>query len=183
LGSDARPMSSRYHQTTTNFPRKAIAQESAPGFAAGPLEVNVIFTDWQETAAALKFAQSFARGLGARISLRAAIAVPFQLPIDQPAVSVPFLEQVMRKLVAQLSREAFDPTVHLYLCRDLVWALSQVLKPNSLVVIGGRKRWWPTAETRMARALRDKGYRVVFVDSTARPVFGRPVSEPTIVAR
>jgi len=152
-------MSSRYHQTTTNLPGEAIAQESDRGFVAGPLEVNVIFTDWQETAAALKFAQSFARGLGARISLRTAIAVPFQLPIDQPAVSVPFLQHVMRKLVAQLNREAFDPTVHLYLCRDLVWALSQVLKPNSLVVIGGRKRWWPTAETRMARALRDKGYR------------------------
>jgi hypothetical protein len=89
----------------------------------------------------------------------------------------------MRKLVAQLNRETFDPTLHLYLCRDRVWALSQVLKPNSLVVIGGRKRWWPTAEARMARALQDKGYRVVFVDSRARSVSERPVLEPTTVAR
>jgi hypothetical protein len=145
--------------------------------------VNVIFTDLQETAAALKFAQSFATELGAHISLRAAVAVPFRLPLDQPPVSVAFLQDVMRKLVAQLHREAFDPTLHLYLCRDRVSALSQVLKPNSLVVIGGRKRWWPTAETRMARALQDKGYRVVFVDSRARSVFGRPVLEPAIVVR
>jgi hypothetical protein len=176
-------MSSRYHQTTTNLPGKAIAQESAPGFAAGPLEVNVIFTDLQETVVALKFAQSFAHELGVHISLRAAIAVPFQLPIDQPPVSVAFLRDVMRKLVAQLNRETFDPTLHLYLCRDRVWALSQVLKPNSLVVIGGRKRWWPTAEARMARALQDKGYRVIFVDSRARSVPERPVLEPAIVAR
>ena len=176
-------MSSRYHQTTTNLPGKAVAQESAPGFAAGPLEVNVIFTDLQETAAALKFAQSFAHELGAHISLRAAVAVPFQLPLDQPQVSVAFLQDVMRKLVAQLNREALDPTLHLYLCRDRVWALSQVLNPNSLVVIAGRKRWWPTAETRMVRALRAEGHRVIFVDSRARSGSDRPVFEPMIVAR
>jgi hypothetical protein len=176
-------MSSRYHQTTTNLPGKAVAQESTPGFAAGPLEVNVIFTDVQSTAAALKFAQFFARELGAHISLRAAVAVAFQLPLDQPQISVAFLQDAMRELVAQLKSETFDPTIHLYLCRDRVWALSQVLKPNSLVVIGGRKRWWPTAETRMARALQDKGYRVVFVDSRVRSGSERPVFESTIVAR
>ena len=175
-------MSNRY-QTLTNFPGKGLTPSAAPRFPSGPLELNVIFTDVQSTAAALNFAQSFARELGARISLRAAIAVSFQLPLDQPPVSIAFLQDVMRKLVSQLKRETFDPTLHLYLCRDRVWALSQVLKPNSLVVIGGRKRWWPTAETRMARALQDKGYRVVFVDTRARSGFVRPVVEPTIVAR
>ena len=175
-------MSNQYHETLTNSPSK-ITRTAAPKFASGPLAVNVIFTDVQSTAAALKFAQSFARELGARISLRAAVAVPFQLPLDQPQISVAFLQDAMRELVAQLKSETFDPTIHLYLCRDRIWALSQVLKPNSLVVIGGRKRWWPTAETRLARALQDKGYRVVFVNSRARPVFGRPVLEPTIVAR
>jgi hypothetical protein len=175
-------MSNQYHETLTNSPSK-ITRTAAPKFASGPLAVNVIFTDVQSTAAALKFAQSFARELGARISLRAAIAVPFQLPLDQPQISVAFLQDAMRELVAQLKSETFDPTIHLYLCRDRVWALSQVLKPNSLVVIAGRKRWWPTAETRMARALRAEGHRVVFVDSRARSGSERPVFEQTIVAR
>jgi hypothetical protein len=175
-------MSNQYHETLTNSPSK-ITRTAAPKFASGPLAVNVIFTDVQSTAAALKFAQSFARELGARISLRAAIAVPFQLPLDRPQISVAFLQDAMRELVAQLKSETFDPTIHLYLCRDRVWALSQVLKPNSLVVIAGRKRWWPTAETRMARALRAKGHRVIFVDSRARSASERPVFEPTIVAR
>ena len=175
-------MSNQYHETLTNSPSK-ITRTAAPKFASGPLAVNVIFTDVQSTAAALKFAQSFARELGARISLRAAIAVPFQLPLDQPQISVAFLQDAMRELVAQLKSETFDPTIHLYLCRDRVWALSQVLNPNSLVVIAGRKRWWPTAETRMARALRAEGHRVIFVDSKTRSASERPIFEPTIVAR
>ena len=175
-------MSNQYHETLTNSPSK-ITRTAAPKFASGPLAVNVIFTDVQSTAASLKFAQSFARELGASISLRAAVAVPFQLPLDQPQISVAFLQDAMRELVAQLKSETFDPTIHLYLCRDRVWALSQVLKPNSLVVIAGRKRWWPTAETRMARALRAKGHRVIFVDSKTRSASERPVFEPTIVAR
>jgi len=175
-------MSNQYHETLTNSPSK-ITRTAAPKFASGPLAVNVIFTDVQSTAAALKFAQSFARELGASISLRAAVAVPFQLPLDQPQISVAFLQDAMRELVAQLKSETFDPTIHLYLCRDRIWALSQVLKPNSLVVIAGRKRWWPTAETRMARALRAEGHRVIFVDSKTRSASERPIFEPTIVAR
>lgn len=175
-------MSNRYHQTLTNSPSK-ITRTAAPKFASGPLAVNVIFTDVQSTAAALNFAQSFARELGARISLRAAVAVPFQLPLDQPPISVAFLQDVMRKLVAQLEKDTFEPTVHLYFCRDRVRALSQVLRSNSVVVITARRRWWPTAETRMARALRAEGHRVILVDSRARSASERPVFEQTIVAR
>jgi hypothetical protein len=170
-------MSNQYHDTM-HLPGKAITPETAPGFASGPLEVNVIFTDMQPTAAALKFAQSFARELGARIRLRAAIDVPFPLPLEEPPVSIAFLQENLRKLASQLEGDTFEPTVHLYLCRDRVRALLRVLKPNSVVVIGGRKRWWPTAESRMARAFRSEGHRVILVDSRARssseqPVFAR----------
>jgi hypothetical protein len=174
LAADTRPMSNRRHETLTNLPGKAITWKTAPGFASGPLEVNVIFTDLQATAAALKFAQSFARELGAQIRLRAAIAVPLQLPLDQPPVSVTFLRERLRKVVSQLERGTFDPTVHLYLCRDRVRGLLQALRPSSVVVIGGRRHWWPSAESRMADALRSKGHRVIFVDSRARPGSERP---------
>ncbi len=177
-------MSNQYHETLTNSPSKIITRTAAPRFASGPLAVNVIFTDVQSTAAALNFAQSFARELGARISLRAAVAVPFQLPLDRPP---DFGRFSPGKLCGNLSRNwrriPSNLTVHLYLCRDRVRALSQVLRPNSVVVIAGRRRWWPTAETRMARALRAEGHRVIFVDSRARSGSERPVFEPTIVAR
>jgi hypothetical protein len=167
-------MSNRYHDTV-NLPGKAITRETLPGFASGPLEVNVIFTDLQPTAAALKFAQSFARELGAHIRLLAAIAVPVQLPLDEPAVSVAFWEETLRKLASPLHGDTFSPTAHLYLCRDRLQALLQVLRPNSVVVIGGGRRWWPTAESRMAHALRSGGHRVILVDSRTRSVSGQPV--------
>jgi hypothetical protein len=175
---DTRSASNRYHDTMTDLTGKAVPRKTTPRFASGAVEVNVIFTDLQATSAALKVAKSFARDLGARIRLRAAIAVPFRLPLDQPPVPVAFLRGMLRKLVPQLEKDTFDPTVHLYLCRDQARLLLQALRSNSVVVIGGRKRWWPTAQSLMADALRSKGHRVIFVDSRARtgseqPTFAR----------
>ena len=53
----------------------------------------------------------------------------------------------------------------IYLCRDRVETLTAVLSPHSLVVIGGRKRWWPTAEKRLARKLRRAGHEVIFTET------------------
>jgi hypothetical protein len=166
-------MSEQYSQAVKNVPKKTVTLKPDTGFAHGPLEVNVIFTDQASAAAALAFAQSLARDLGARIHLQFAVAVPFQLPLESPGVSVPFLQEQLRKVLADLEKEGFDPRAHLYLCRDRVRALQQALKPNSLVVIGGRKRWWPTAESRIARALRAKGHWVICVDSKAPAEFER----------
>ena len=38
-----------------------------------------------------------------------------------------------------------ETIVRLYLCRDRFETLQAVLRPRSLVVIGGRRRWWPTS--------------------------------------
>ena len=54
--------------------------------------------------------------------------------------------------------------VRLYLCRDQTEALRSVLKPHSLVVIGGNRGWWPTREKRLARQLRRAGHEVVFAE-------------------
>ena len=149
-------------------PGQSVPWETATGTDSEPLEVNVIFTEPQATAAALKATESFARGFGACIRLRAAIVVPFRLPLDQPPISVCFFERFLCDLVGQPQQDGFERTIHLYLCRDRGETLLRVLKPNSLVVIGGRKHWWPTPATRMAGALRAKGHRVVFVDVEGR---------------
>jgi hypothetical protein len=129
----------------------------------GQLEVNVIFTDPAATAVALHYAASLARGLSGRISLRAPLVVPLRLSLDESPVSVRFMERRLSDLVYRLGEDAAGATVHLYLCRDRLEALLEVLSPDSLVVIGGRKRWWATEESRIAKALRSKGHRVVFV--------------------
>jgi len=131
--------------------------------AVGQLEVNVIFTDPHATASALKAAATMAADLDGCIRLRAAIAVPIRLPLDRPQVSVPFTEQVLSELVSRMEPSTLDVTIHLYLSRDRIEAFLQVLRPNSLVVIAGRKRHWPTAESRIARRLESQGHRVLFI--------------------
>src|ERR1035437_5430404 len=74
------------------------------------LEVNVIFTDPQATAAVLKTAGSLARDLGACIRVRAAIAVPYALPLDKPPVSVRFTEGLLSDLVCRLELGTFEPS-------------------------------------------------------------------------
>lgn len=150
------------------LPERPVTWEPVAGFGSEPLEVNVVFTDPDATAAALKSAESFARDLGACIRLRAVIVVPMKVPIDQPLISVRFTEELLSSLACELEQDAFQPTVHLYVCRNWAETLLQVLKPNSLIVIGGRKHWWPTPVRRMSRMLRAKGHRVVFVDLQGR---------------
>jgi hypothetical protein len=143
--------------------RPSIGGESAEGSQPGRLEVNVIFTDPLATAAALKTAKSLAQDLGACIRVQAPIVVPYALPLDEPPVSLGFVEELLSTLVCRLELDTFEPSVHLYLCRDQLETLLQVLSPKSLVVIGGRKHWWPTTERRIAKALQSKGHRVVLI--------------------
>ena len=147
-------MKNLYSAEIVKQPGRSLIGERTGGPGSEPLEVNVIFTDPQATSVALKAAESFARGLGAGIRLRAVIVVPVRVPLEQPPVSVRFMEQRLRNLVGQPDPDGPELSIHLYVCRNRVEALLQVLKPNSLVVIGGRKHWWPTVASQMAGALR-----------------------------
>jgi hypothetical protein len=144
---------------------QSFTPELAEGTAAEPLEVNVIFTEVKATAAALRAAEAFARELGAHIRLRAGLVVPVQLPLDQPLVSVEFLERGLRDLLNRSEADDVERTIHLYVCRDWLDTLSDVLKVDSVVVIGLRKRWWPTSASRLARALRANHNRVIVVNA------------------
>jgi hypothetical protein len=147
------------------------------------LEVNLIFTNQQVTVRALETVESLARDLGACIRLRATIVVPYPLAVDESPVSIPFLERSLFDMISRLERDGFKATAHLYVCRDRDKALLQVLEPNALVVIGGKRRWWPTDATRLARTLGSQGHRVVFVDSRAPAISERAVRERKIFAR
>jgi hypothetical protein len=149
----------------------ATRETTAPAWR--PLEVNVLFTDAPATAAAMKSAVALARDLQARICLRAGLVVPWQVPLDSPLTSVSFTEKRLERLAARFEQEGVRTNVELYLCRAWIETLAQVLKPNSLVVIGVQKRWWSTAATRMARALRSQGHRVVLVECRVRGAAAR----------
>ncbi len=60
------------------------------------------------------------------------------------------------------SESPVETVVCLYLCRDRCETLARVLAPRSLVVVGGRKGWWPTKEKRLALRLSHAGHEVIF---------------------
>src|SRR5258708_35254523 len=71
---------------------------------------------------------------------------------------------IARRVCTMVSRHAIETEIQVCLCRDKLDAPFAVLKPNSIVVVGGRKRFWRTEETRMADSIRRQGHQVVFID-------------------
>src|SRR3984957_15731844 len=125
------------------------------------LDISVVFTSVDATLAALKAAGNLASSLGSRITLIVPQIVPYPLPLSSPPVLVDLNERRLR-VIANNCR--VETRVSIYLCRDPLETLQSVLKPHSLVVLGSRKRWWPTAEKRLAAKLRRAGHEVVVTE-------------------
>lgn len=130
------------------------------------LEVNVIFTTYQGTLAALQAAASLARDLDTRIRFLVPQVVPFALPLDRPPVSVAFTK---RRCCAMALACAGDCQVHvqIYLCRDKKAVLLRALLAGSVVVLGGKTSWLGGGDRKVARMLELSGHRVIFVDQNS----------------
>src|ERR1700687_474392 len=140
----------------TGHPARPAANE-----ADQQLNIAVVFTSVESTLAALKEAGNLANSLGARIKLVVPQVVPYPLPLETPPVLVEFNENRFRVMA---SESPVETSVQIYLCRDRFETLAAVLKPGSIVVLGGRNRWWPTEEERLARKLRRAGFEVFFTE-------------------
>ena len=100
--------------------------------------MEVIYTSDEGTKRALQKEWALAQDLSARVRLVFVYAVPYALPLGRPAVSLPFLQGKLLKLASGFPGEA---SVHIILCREFLRAVQDTLPPDSLVVLGGRKRW------------------------------------------
>jgi hypothetical protein len=126
------------------------------------LEIVVVYTSPQATAAALKMAGCLGSRLNAHVTLMAPQVVSYSLPLERPPVAIEFTERRLRELAVQ---SPVDTAVRLCLCRDRLPMLTAALRPHSLVVVGGRKRWWPTQEQRLAGELRRAGHAVIVAET------------------
>ncbi len=126
------------------------------------LEVSVVFTTTGGTVSALKRAGRLAHNLTSRIKLLVPQVVPYPLALTEPPVPAQFNE---RRLRAIAMKSPLPTDVRLCLCRDRAAAVSSQLRPGSLVVLGTRKRWWPTADQRLAATLRKAGHKVIVVET------------------
>jgi len=161
-------MKSEYIAELLNQPTRELISSIAARIDSQHLEINVIHTEPRATAAVLRRADALARGLKASIHLHAAIGVPVRLPIDHSPVSVPFTENMLCGLLGQVGSGGLERALHLYICRDRIETFVKVLRPNSLVMIGGKRRIWPTAASRIGNVLRRHGHDVVLIDFNSR---------------
>lgn len=126
------------------------------------LEIVVLFTSQDATAAAINCAAMLLRGLNGRISLLDMESVPHQLSLESPPVSGEFIKQ---RLLELANTSSVEVTGYVYFCRFPLEAVVSILKTGSLIVIGCRKRWWPTWEGKLAGRLRKAGYQVIVHES------------------
>jgi hypothetical protein len=125
-------------------------------------EIIVIFTTPEATIAALRVAATLGRSWNARIRLIAQQPRTYAVPRDGLADSSPVQSSAF---LARLKNEV-DAHVDVLVCvsrrvQDLARVL---LRRQSLVVIGGRRSWWPTRQERLRRTLEAEGHLVVFVN-------------------
>ena len=142
---------------TAGSPEPASAHQTDAG-----LRVTVVFTSVDATLAALKKAGVLASSLNAHITLVVPQVVPYPLPLNSPPVLLDFNERRFRVIASQSPVETM---VRIYLCRDPFGTLKSILEPHSLVVLGARKRWWPTREKRLSKTLRRDGHEVILAET------------------
>jgi hypothetical protein len=151
-GSPPTPTSSQAEAPYSPPPRKA----------DGALEVQVLFTTHSGTLAALKAASQLGTRLGVRPRVLIFYSMPLTLPLEDNLIPPGFLEGQIQALGRE-SATGFSAQV--YICRDPYRSLRNLLPPHSLIVIGGKRRWWPTREQRLAAGLKRDGHQVIFVES------------------
>jgi hypothetical protein len=112
------------------------------------------------TREALAAARAMTRGLSASIALVAVHVIPYPAPFH---VS----DLVRRHLEARLESAAGDgpdrADATIVLARSVEEGFRAAAECGGTIVVGSRKRWWPTRERRLARTLERCGCRVVLV--------------------
>jgi hypothetical protein len=125
-------------------------------------EVNVIFTTIDGTMAALRVAAALARACQATIRLIVPQSPTLSPPADGHDVRSPVESGALH---ARIESE-IDAHVDVLVCvsRDVAAVARMLLRTHALVVIGGRRRWWPTRHERLRRTLEAHGHFVLFVN-------------------
>ena len=126
--------------------------------------VSVVYTTFEDTLEASRIAADLAQAMQVPLRVVHFRTVPRQVPVDQPDGLSPVETEAF---VGRLRQEGITTArVRVYLCRDELRTIPYAFSPHSIVVIGGRRSWWPTRAERWRRTLEEAGHFVMFVDSS-----------------
>jgi hypothetical protein len=124
------------------------------------LEIAIAYTTPQETRATLERAIGLTEGLNARISLVAVQPIPYPAAFGCPASTHAFLVARLLELCGACPLPVNAQVVQ---ARSREAGFRYALRPGSTVLLGTRRRWWRTAEERLARRLAAAGHKVALV--------------------
>lgn len=142
---------------TVGRAQAALTQEAH----AGALDLVVPFRTTEQTTAALKFAATMGKGLNWSVRLVDVQVVPVQFSMASPPIDRAFSENRLQTLAGALD---VPVRANLVYARDWESGFDHLLKPDSLVVLAIRKRFWKTADQRLAERLTKHGHQVVLVE-------------------
>ena len=125
-----------------------------------PIQIIVPYTTPDLSRVALNSAATLAKGIRAEVVLLAVHVVPFPLPLDRPDVQGKHLMHLLESVAVGSS---LPVRVELVLARDRTTALHRFLKPGPQVLLVTRKRWWRTAEEKLAGVLAQEGCNVSLI--------------------
>jgi hypothetical protein len=160
------PMEREKHMSTAMDLEKSInsndqMMQQETSFSVG-LPVVVIYTSLSRTLSALVKASQLAKSSNSTIEILVVLSIPFALPLEDPSVPLEFVVRQLEEMAAQFPEQI---KISVYLCRDQLETLGHVLNRDCPVLVGVRKRLWPTPDERIAHRLQRAGYNVVRVET------------------
>jgi hypothetical protein len=136
-----------------------VTVEARPNIRPGVLSVVVPYTTPQLTRAALRHS-AVCSDLDIQVCLVDIQVVPFPRPLDEPPINKEFSEHRLHDLFEESGLSGQTSVLY---ARDRLEGYRRMLEPKSLVVLATKKRWWPTRERRLARALSKAGHQVMLL--------------------
>ncbi|HXB73075.1 MAG TPA: hypothetical protein VNY05_32865 [Candidatus Acidoferrales bacterium] len=131
-----------------------------PETAVEEMEVVVPYTEWAITDALLKRAAALTAGLNVRLTLVAVHTIPYPADFPGPASVHAHLVEQLQNLAGRCTLPVQAQVV---MARSREEGFRYILRPDSMVLLGTRKRLWPTSEERLAKMFVADGHKVALV--------------------
>jgi hypothetical protein len=124
------------------------------------IEIVIPYTEWQLGLAAVDRAAALAARLSATVRLIAVHTVPYPMPFGCPALAHAWL---VEQLVDLASRSPLTVHPQVILARSRFEGFRAAMQAESTVLLATYRRFWKTAEDRLADMLAGEGHKVALI--------------------